>query len=182
VSPHWTRWALMFCQVIVSVTRRTSANCREASSGTGIVRRSSGSGEGLRPGAPSRCGTESSRESGHAGTCERPQRAGADLEAEPVTDVQGGRLAQVRLGYLPGHRRQGSISIVPPRSLPSHPGGRRRWERRPHGGHSVTNDPLVGPDRPVVKPDVQPARLPPLQQRELVPVCGHVAKAVQRRS
>jgi len=44
----------------------------------------------------------------------------------------------------------------------------------------VTNDPLIRPDRPVVKPDVLPARLPPLQQRELVPVCGQVAKTLQR--
>ena len=36
-----------------------------------------------------------------AGTCERPWRA--DLETEPVADVQGGRLAQVRLGNLPSH-------------------------------------------------------------------------------
>jgi hypothetical protein len=35
-----------------------------------------------------------------AGLGERPWRA--DLEAEPVTDVQGGRLTQVRLGNLPG--------------------------------------------------------------------------------
>jgi hypothetical protein len=34
----------------------------------------------------------------------------------------------------------------------------------------------------VVEPDVGSAGLPPLRQRELVPVCGQVAKAVQRRS
>jgi hypothetical protein len=45
----------------------------------------------------------------------------------------------------------------------------------------VENDPLVGADCPVVEPDVGSAGLPPLRQRELVPVCGQVAKTVQRR-
>jgi hypothetical protein len=53
--------------------------------------------------------------------------------------------------------------------------------RRPRDRHPVKNDPLAGPDRPVVKPDVRAAGLPPLRQRELVPVCGKVAKTVQRR-
>ena len=44
----------------------------------------------------------------------------------------------------------------------------------------MKNDPLAGPDCPVVEPDVWPARLPPLRQRELMPVCGQVAKTVQR--
>lgn len=56
-------------------------------------------------------------------------------------------------------------------------GGDARW---PRDRHPVENDPLVGPDCPVVEPDVWPARLPPLRQRELVPVCGQVAKTVQR--
>ena len=53
--------------------------------------------------------------------------------------------------------------------------------RRPRDRHPVKNDPLVGPGRPVVKPDVRAAGLPPLRQRELVPVCGQVAKTVQHR-
>jgi len=40
-------------------------------------------------------------EAGTAGICQRPWRA--DLEAEPVANVQGGRLAQVGLGNLPSH-------------------------------------------------------------------------------
>jgi hypothetical protein len=36
-----------------------------------------------------------------AGIRERPWRA--DLEAEPIADVQGGRLTQVRLGNLSSH-------------------------------------------------------------------------------
>ena len=52
--------------------------------------------------------------------------------------------------------------------------------RRPCDRHPVENDPLAGPDCPVVEPDVRPTRLPPLRQRELVPVCGQVAKTVQR--
>ena len=52
--------------------------------------------------------------------------------------------------------------------------------RRPCDRHPVENDPLAGPDCPVVEPDVRLARLPPLRQRELVPVCGQVAKTVQR--
>jgi hypothetical protein len=42
--------------------------------------------------------------------------------------------------------------------------------RRPGDRHPVKNDPLAGPDRPVVKPDVRSAGLPPLRQCELVPV------------
>jgi hypothetical protein len=45
----------------------------------------------------------------------------------------------------------------------------------------VKNDPLVGPDRPVVKPDVRLAKLPPHRQRELVPVCRQVANTAHRR-
>ena len=52
--------------------------------------------------------------------------------------------------------------------------------RRPCDWHTVQNNPLTGGDCPVVEPDVRPARLPPLRQRELVPVCGQVAKTVQR--
>ena len=58
-------------------------------------------------------------------------------------------------------------------------GSDARW---PHDRHPVKNDPLAGRDRPVVEPDVGSAGLPPLWQREPVPVCGQVAKAVQRRS
>jgi hypothetical protein len=36
-----------------------------------------------------------------AGICERPRSA--DLETEPVAKIQGGRLAEVRLGNLPSH-------------------------------------------------------------------------------
>jgi hypothetical protein len=57
-------------------------------------------------------------------------------------------------------------------------GGNARW---PCDRHPVENDPLVGADCPVVEPDVGSAGLPPLRQRELVPVCGQVAKTVQRR-
>jgi len=57
-----------------------------------------------------------------------------------------------------------------------HVGGDARW---PRDRHPMKNDPLAGPDCPVVEPDVWPARLPPLRQRELVPVCGQVAKTVQ---
>jgi len=53
--------------------------------------------------------------------------------------------------------------------------------RRPRDRHPVKNDPLTGADCPVVEPHVRPARLPPLRQRELVPVCGQVAQTVQRR-
>jgi len=56
-------------------------------------------------------------------------------------------------------------------------GGDARW---PHDRHPVENDPLAGPDCPVMEPDVRPTRLPPLRKRELVPVCGQVAKTVQR--
>jgi hypothetical protein len=45
----------------------------------------------------------------------------------------------------------------------------------------VKNDPLAGPDRPVVKPDVRSARLPPLRQCELVPVRWQVAETVPSR-
>jgi hypothetical protein len=44
----------------------------------------------------------------------------------------------------------------------------------------VKNNPLVGPDRPVVKLDVRSARLPH-RQRELVPVCRQVANTAHRR-
>ena len=53
--------------------------------------------------------------------------------------------------------------------------------RRPRDRHPVKNDPLVGPDRPVVKPDVRAAGLAPLRQRELVPVRRQVPETVQRR-
>ena len=56
-------------------------------------------------------------------------------------------------------------------------GGDARW---PRDRHPVENDPLAGPDCPMVEPDVRPARLPPFRQRELMPVCGQVAKIVQR--
>jgi hypothetical protein len=41
------------------------------------------------------------RKAGTAGTCQWPWRA--DLEAEPVANLQGGRPAQVRLCNFPGH-------------------------------------------------------------------------------
>jgi hypothetical protein len=47
---------------------------------------------------------------------------------------------------------------------------------------SVANRPSARADCPVVEPDVGSAGLPPIRQRELVPVCGQVAKTVQRRS
>ena len=53
--------------------------------------------------------------------------------------------------------------------------------RRPRDRHPMKTDPLVGADRAVVEPDARSARLPPLWQRELVPVCWQVAKTVQRR-
>jgi hypothetical protein len=53
--------------------------------------------------------------------------------------------------------------------------GDTRW---PSGGQSADHGPLATSERPLVKPDVGPARLPPLREREVMLVRRKMAEAV----
>ena len=53
--------------------------------------------------------------------------------------------------------------------------GDPRW---PGNGQPADDGPITGLNGPFVKPDVRPARLPPLWEREVMSVRGKVAEAV----